>query len=1339
MRAFQKFSFILVLVVAGSVYGQSGSFDLLIESAEPVNTDLHNGDWAKFKVMVKNAGQSELHDIDLDIYKNETQAPVAGKRGQASHLISRIEPGESVRVDFYYRVYSGTYQVYFQVDPAGRLSETDENNNVSGYTLTVSGDRLDDSLEDNDTFSTAKMILDSSSVSYENSLVLKDVDFYKINSPAGRFIKIELRHDYVTSDLDIELYNPGGALVASSKTHSDLERILYKTPSAGNYRLKVLSQGSNTNTYFLSVWRGVLPDYTVQISDVHHILFTDAMEDLFPNVPQYGVDDPEAVKYLMTATLTVTDRNLADMHEESPNFTPFYVDLFFNRTIKPAVGDVGEFYRQISKNDFLETYVVDTRDNETATRWTNQASKQIAIVVGSGVYTLGPIVDTGDEVPESSESNNVGAMLYHKVSSGSGVITDNDIFEPASDTYPGALLSAGRYENLMAWDGYEFYQVNVPAGKRLEFSIDFEHKLGNLDLYRLEGGSQGEVASSASITNRERISVLNTSSSQKTYRFRVGAYPVKESVYVKDDNGDYSWQDIYHFVQNPRYTINVAITDWSDTDASVKWISYSPQTLDQGSNMVASVLVENRGVEPLESLNLDFYRLDANESAPAAGDFTNDSVTIDLLLPGEVREEKFTLPVSVGRYSLYAIVDPNHAISESNEENNFSGPVTYSVYGGDSDDSLESHTMSVGGQNVLVENDDFLQAAPIPSGTHVNLKGFDDDWYVFQVAPGSQLTATASFNSAAGDIDLSLHKKIEVVTNPETQETALIAGLVRFGGTLGDYESVSYFNDSASAENIYIRVHPKASNSYNLELLEIAGRQNQYPDLVIDSVVTTPASPVGGDLITTTVALKNAGDWITTADVTLDLYHSTIPRVGNYGDLFLLVPAGMAPGEVRYYTFEYSLNGGGYALYLFADPDNSLPESVETNNLYGPFDLQVTGGSNGNLSVSNVAAALSGNTASISFSMPNTTLKTDFYIKIRLTDSSADGNVLYEWTKWYQTKYNAVGAATNIGYSLPFDAYVPEGPLYVEVIADWGNWIGESNESDNRGVSAALTRIGRPSLSVSTFGAPAETSSTDTVLELFRYGGAGVVSSATTVNASQLGSAFRTVDYPAPYAASTVGLPTGYYFARVYSYGQSTGPYYFAYGKEPLVWSVTGDEVIDTTEGDNSFDTARSVAIDTPVRLSISTRTDEDWFRFVVHALQLDFAVNDNLDNVTARVYRYAGNSSLNLNNISEADLVEVGVLRKSGQSMFYESALSDGIYFVKVTGQGQTYSAVVRNNSVDAAAPNATGAVSADSYEADNTPGGSSLIGYNQRQTRTLYGSSGGDTDWFYFQITGF
>ncbi len=1368
------------------------------------NSTIFEDGWVHFIVVVENNGESAAQDVNVDLFKNESGQPVLGDRGQMTHVIENIEPGQKIKIDYIYKMAeSGFFQVFFVIDPENEISESNENNNISsGLDLNVDTELAEDNQEavapdvENDSPETPKVIGKNFGPA---KLALKDDDYYRVHIGGGEFFRVKMLYDAYIAPMDLYLYNPSGDLIASSENRGDQEEIALVAPQSGNYLLEIKKLGANDSSYLLDLKARRMSDLKLEIVSTTVSELTDKPDPIeYQNLNGSEIDG-DTTKYLVdihvkvmdtTATPYVSWRtNCSDddstlwsfqdpCTEPDAIYPPtFDVNLFVNRTTLPRLGETGaQDPITVTKATFKTSEEHDPENNDDEGKYgdnftqyfrKNEAEITFHIIVGPGDYTFSAIADTSNVIPEISESNNVSQLYYRRIAGETPV----DMFEDEDDIFPGPLLAQGDYPKLSCWDSMEYFHVDVPPSKRLQVTIDYIQTGDDLILYHLgndEDGFQYILGSSDTGLNRESISVYNATQETRRHYFYVSGKPEQY------DSLDHL---VWSYYATAYYNLKIALTNEFDHDAAINTLNYTPLFPSYGDTVFIQAQVENRGTQPLENLTLDLFMLPESRVSVTQDDSPVQYEVIEALAPGEKKLIEFSVPVADVSYNLFGVLDRDNAVAEIDKDNNVFGPVHLSMDAADReintedgsyyDDTLEiSATSYVDELNQSFDTNDVWQTAvPIEEGSYNNLVLADKDWYKVQLGAYQWISAKVNFIPGIGDIDLLVGRTVEVPLfdengNPVDENGEIIPEdgsveqatmtrftTLRYAGNLGDSELIQYFNDSASPLEIYLAVLPldQAFDDYSLELVSLDGNANGLADLVIDSFITVP-SPVtsmiyGDEVISTTVSVKNIGSWITTNSTTLELYYSSAPRAGEFGDLYQIVPVGLLPGETRYYTFEYSLPGGSYPLHFAVDPGNRVNESNEENNeVSAPYNLVIQGGQSGNiaLSLSDTQLNSTERTVSANVTVHNTTYNTDFYLKFRLV-GGPDDRVVYEWNPvWFQDRYTS-GTST-YHYSFTFDRYLVNGNVKLEVIADWGNRVGEDNENDNSVVSAAkLHHSPVSNFSIHTFGS--DSAPVDTVMEIYRYSASGYAFSNGVVDPDQLVLVRTIDDRNGVFAADTIGLFGGQYFIRIYGYGSSTGDYYIASDQAYSDWTADAAMPVDTSENDDTPGEANFLYANQPQRKTISGWHDEDWYRFKMESIKVEFSpllAADVISATSVKLYRDTGDPARPLEEVLADELDEIG-FQQAGTSFYIQGTLQPGRYFISVTGPAEAgdYGVVYNSSSMEPVAgvglhdPN--GIYEADTNETNNSPAEATPLAPGAGTLSNLIGVN--DTDWYYIE----
>ncbi len=117
---------------------------------------------------------------------------------------------------------------------------------------------------------------------------------------------------------------------------------------------------------------------------------------------------------------------------------------------------------------------------------------------------------------------------------------------------------------------------------------------------------------------------------------------------------------------------------------------------------------------------------------------------------------------------------------------------------------------------------------------------------------------------------------------------------------------------------------------------------HMLPDLVVQSIVTNPPSPVVGQSVAVTISVKNQGGG--NADsYYIDFYRNltSAPVVGQVGDA-TCGKSGLTAGAADSCTFTTTYTAAGsYRMWAQVDTEQQVAELSETNNVFGPQIITV--------------------------------------------------------------------------------------------------------------------------------------------------------------------------------------------------------------------------------------------------------------------------------------------------------------------------------------------------------------------------------------------------------------
>jgi hypothetical protein len=351
-----------------------------------------------------------------------------------------------------------------------------------------------------------------------------------------------------------------------------------------------------------------------------------------------------------------------------------------------------------------------------------------------------------------------------------------DRLEP-NDTAAQASPGGGTQVGLTVCPAdVDFYSVALSTGDDITITVDFVHGEGNIDVELSNGASV--VAMSSGTGNTETIQY--TASAAATYTVRV---------FLRQDLGP---------SPGNQYSIDIdsrvapcADDSYEDNDSPLLAPFLSPGTT-------------SLGVCPGDDDYFDVF-VDAGEQITVNARFTNAQGDIDLALLGF-----FGIPLETS-------VTSNDIETVTYAQQN-AGFITIQVtlwqdsgtpgnpY--DLDVTITPATPQTCPTDAFEENDARTSASPLSLGAQsgLNTCPMDDDFYALSLTTGDQLTVSASFTNAEGDIDLELL---------DATGTAVASA-----GTTGNTETMTYTIPSSGTYYIRVFLYGDAGstlgNSYNL-------------------------------------------------------------------------------------------------------------------------------------------------------------------------------------------------------------------------------------------------------------------------------------------------------------------------------------------------------------------------------------------------------------------------------------------------------------------------------------------------------------------------------------------
>jgi len=389
------------------------------------------------------------------------------------------------------------------------------------------------------------------------------------------------------------------------------------------------------------------------------------------------------------------------------------------------------------------------------------------------------------------------------------------------------------------------------------------------------------------------------------------ATPGEHTVYVVADyDCTYTESDETNNISDP-VTFEVIQPDLTVTSLAVE-----PANPAVNAPVTMTMVVKNIGTDTSSGAWSGFY-VDRDLPSPICthpGDHVEQ-------VPGLAAGASYTLTWATyfttgGQHRVSAYADYGCNATESNESNNSYGPVYFDVHLPD---------LTVGSITASPENATVGQ--PVTFTVHITNTGY-------AASPtGGTLALYFDHTPAVqcGDAAWVNTKAIPALAPGES--TDLVVQTMGFA-TEGFHLVYAYadYNCDVAEEN-----------EYNNELdKSVFASAAPLPDLAVASLVTDPASPPARELVTYTVRISNTGEADLHSISYAGIYLDRFPACGNLPDRGAEVPP-LDIGES--YTFTVTDTGfdipGPHHVYAFADYGCGITETNESNNYFGPLEVNV--------------------------------------------------------------------------------------------------------------------------------------------------------------------------------------------------------------------------------------------------------------------------------------------------------------------------------------------------------------------------------------------------------------
>ncbi|MBI2980540.1 MAG: hypothetical protein HYY41_06960 [Chloroflexi bacterium] len=308
-------------------------------------------------------------------------------------------------------------------------------------------------------------------------------------------------------------------------------------------------------------------------------------------------------------------------------------------------------------------------------------------------------------------------------------------------------------------------------------------------------------------------------------------------------------------------------------DLIIQSLTWSPASPVQGDNVTFTVTIKNQGGGKAEPSVVGFYIDETNLAF----------VTVGALAYNATTSQTFNWFAQTGAHTVKAAVDPYNRIVESDESNN-EKTITFPTLAPD----------------FIVQSITWSPASPVVGETVT-------------------FTVTIKNQGNAGTTSFVAHLYVgNFFADPQDVQTLGVGGVV-----------TKTFNWTAQAGSYVVKavVDPynkvlESNDSNNEKTVNFSGAPT--PDLVIQGITWSPASPSVGEKMTITVTIKNQGKGI--ASNSYVAFYIDDVQLNSIG--ISSIGSGATDNE----TFTWTVEAGTHFIKVVADANEVIVEGDENNN-----------------------------------------------------------------------------------------------------------------------------------------------------------------------------------------------------------------------------------------------------------------------------------------------------------------------------------------------------------------------------------------------------------------------
>ena len=1030
----------------------------------------------RYQATVCNTGSGAAPTFRVHFYRNRSNAPSAGEYGDKTYQLSGLAAGACQTVGVTdSNLAQGSYNTWTMVDADKAVVEINETNNVYGpYKVAVQGgsSKLPDLVVQNLTAVPAT----SGSTTYFMTVcnygqgpttgTSRFQLYFHSNSAPTQSATVNRQFTMPTG------FQPGTC--ANFKAAQTLGAGTYKAWGRADND-QTVKEGNETNNTFGPV------SYTVG--------GTDKVPDLVFSIVSASVGPSGTVYY----------KGIVVNKGAGPVTSAFYVGLFHNLASGPGP------YNTADKQIYMGSYLAPGASQTFS--WTT--------TLKSGVYTAWARVDDTFAIKESSEYNNTYGPMKFTVSGG-GTLPDLVVSKFSASSSPFGLTTFSAYVcnmgNATAPTSYLWLYTHRTSAPGPYDKPDTELSLGTMysgscktltwqaalkagtyvawamvdgknivkesneynntasTKYTVQGGvnmpdlvvsklsastsSSGSTVYTATVCNKGTASAVGYS-----YVYFYINRSTQPQVGDKPDGMTYLGYNItagncvsrtWTTLLKPGATyLSWALADGSgavkegvETNNAFGPVKVSPGGAGQPdlviSNMTATanslgsttynITVCNKGNIAAGSYSYVWIYINS-PTKPGSSVQPNKVLYVGGLNPGGCVPAIWSTSLAAGSYSSWAVADGYNYVKESNENNNHYGPVKFTVGGTQLPDLTVTMKAAPSGSTATYY-------VTMCNSSSVAASGNLYVWFYQNSAskPGTGVKPTATLYmgsslSAGGCVTKTY------------QASGLAAG--------------TYYSWATADPYGYVKESNESNNTYGPLTVTIGGT-TKLPDLVPSMSATTSSTGA-----TYKISVCNKGT-VAASGVYVSLFaHSASkPTASSSPTKVLYMAATLSPGLCVGTTSTESLKPGTYSSWLLADQKNSIKESNESNNTYGPVKVTV-GGTTKLPDLVPTLSAKVGPSGQVYYSVQICNKGAGaasgyIYLPIYVNSAAKPGAS----TPYNKQFYLGTSMAAGACQTLSWQTTLKPGTYFSWAVADQKNYIKESNETNNHYGPVKITVTG---------------------------------------------------------------------------------------------------------------------------------------------------------------------------------------------------------------------------------------------------------------------------------------